>query len=95
MAATDITKAQIATFFGTDLSAATLYDPTTRSAQGATVDLRGKYFALIGDDGGTPLCVAVGDSYEQMLVYTGLAPGRDVSEGTRAMSIHSVPKGMA
>lgn len=97
MAAADITKAQLATFFGTDLTAVTLRDPVTRNATASpavTVDIRGKWAALLGDNGGTPYLVGVGDTLEQLRSYVGASPHDDVSVGTSALVFVKIPSGM-
>jgi len=91
MAAADITKAMIATFYGTNLAAATL-EPV--SGGSSTVDCRGKWIALRGDDGGTPKLIGIGDSLEQLEAYIGATWQLAVSEGTAATVVHWVPQGM-
>lgn len=91
MAATDITRAQLATLFGSALTSITL---DNGSAQ--TFDLRGKWCAFVGDDGGTPKLKAVGDSLEEVEAYVGPQGPRAVDEAsnTGAYFICYIPESM-
>lgn len=91
MAAADITRAQLATLFGSALTSITL-----DNGSGGTYDLRGKWCAFVGDDGGTPKLKAVADSFRDLGAYIGPQGPRDVTEtsNTGAYFICYIPESM-
>lgn len=93
MAATDITRAQLATLFG---SALTAIDLENGAASLTAFDLRGKWCAFVGDDGGTPLLKAVGDSLVEVEAQIGPQGPRAVDEtgNTGSYFICYIPENM-
>lgn len=96
MAAADITRAQLATLFGSALTSITLDNGANGGAGVTGNDLRGKWCAFVGDDGGTPKLKAFADSYRDLAAYIGPQGPRAVDEAsnTGAYFICYIPESM-
>lgn len=97
MATIDIARAQLATLFGSALTSITLVSYTNPSRSPAvTVDCRGKWCAWEGDDSGTPVLRAVGDSLAELETFIGPQGPRAVDEASNVGSyfICYIPENM-